>query len=70
MNNSLRLLEKRTVKGVLCFGGGPRLGSASGVVLNVLGKVVGLVRKLKMNADIVAFVNLDIVYQVRKDFTA
>ena len=63
----MRLLEKRTVKGVLCFGGGPRLGSASGVVLNVLGKVVGLVRKLKMNADIV---NLDIVYQVRKDFTA
>lgn len=28
-----------------------------------------LVRKLKINADIVVFVNLDAVYQVREDFT-
>lgn len=44
-------------------------GVLSGVDFNVLGNPAELVRKLEMNADIAVFVNLDMVYQVREDFT-
>ena len=39
--------------------GSARLGGVSGVDFNVLGNPAELVRKLKMNADIAVFVNLD-----------
>ncbi len=45
-----------------------RLGGVSGVDFNVLGNPAELVRKLKMNADIAVFVNLDIVYQFNQNF--
>ena len=44
--------------------GSARLGGVSGVDFNVLGNPVELVRKLKVNADIAVFVNLDMVYQL------
>ena len=45
-----------------------RLGGVDGVDFNVLGNPAELVRKLKMNADITVFVNLDMVYQFNQDF--
>ncbi len=45
-----------------------RLGGVSGIDFNVLGNPAELVRKLKMNADIAVFVNLDMVYQFNQDF--
>ena len=45
-----------------------RLGGVDGVDFNVLGNPAELVRKLKMNADIAVFVNLDMVYQFNQDF--
>ena len=45
-----------------------RLGGVSGVDFNILGNPAELVRKLKMNADIAVFVNLDIVYQFNQNF--
>ena len=41
--------------------GSARLGGVSGIDFNVLGNPAELVRKLKMNADIAVFVNLDSV---------
>ena len=41
-----------------------RLGGVSGVDFNILGNPAELVRKLKVNADIAVFVNLDMVYQL------
>ena len=49
--------------------GAARQSGVSGVDFNVLSNPAELVRKLKMNADIAVFVNLDMVYQVREDFT-
>ena len=46
-----------------------RLGGIGGIDFNVLGNPAELVRKLKVNADIAVFINLDMVYQVREDFT-
>ena len=40
--------------------GSARLGGVGGVDFNVFGNPAELVRKLKMNADIAVFVNLDI----------
>lgn len=45
-----------------------RLGGVSGVAFNVLGNPAELVRKLKVNADIAVFVNLDMVYQLNQNF--
>lgn len=45
-----------------------RLGGVSGVDFNVLGNPAELVRKLKLDADVAVFVNLDMVYQLNKDF--
>ena len=49
--------------------GSARLGGVSGIDFNVLGNPAELVRKLKMNADIAIFVNIDMVYQFNQDFT-
>ena len=49
--------------------GSARLGGIGGVDFNVLGNLAELVRKFEVNADIAVFVNLDVVYQVREDFT-
>ena len=46
--------------------GSARLG---GIDFNVLGNPAKLVHKLKMNADIAVFINLDMVYQVNQNFT-
>ena len=48
--------------------GSARLGGVSGIDFNVLGNPAELVRKLKMNADIAVFVNLDMVYQFNQNF--
>ena len=48
--------------------GSARLGGVSGIDFNVLGNPAELVRKLKMNANIAVFVNLDMVYQFNQDF--
>lgn len=48
--------------------GSARLGGVSGVDFNVLGNLAELVRKLKLDADVAVFVNLDMVYQLNKNF--
>ena len=48
--------------------GSARLCGVSGVDFNVLGNLAELVRKLKVNADIAVFVNLDMVYQFNQNF--
>ena len=49
--------------------GSARLGGVSGVDFNVFGNPAELVRKLEMYANIAVFVDLDVVYQVRENFT-
>ena len=46
-----------------------RLGGVSSVDFNILGNLAELICKLKMNADIAVFINLDMVYQVNQNFT-
>ena len=48
--------------------GSARLGGVGGVDFNVLVNPAELVRKLKVNADIAVFVNLDMVYQLNQNF--
>ncbi len=45
-----------------------RLGGIGGVDFNVFGNLAELVRKLKLDADIAIFVNLDVVYQLNQNF--
>lgn len=65
----LRFIRKtHCQKDFMLWRGSARLGGVSGVDFNVLGNPAELVRKLKMNADIAVFVNLDMVYQFNQDF--
>ncbi len=65
----LRFIRKtHCQKDFMLWRGSARLGGVSGVDFNVLGNPAELVRKLKMNADIAVFVNLDMVYQFNQNF--
>ncbi len=65
----LRFIRKtHCQRDFMLWRGSARLGGVSGIDFNVLGNPAELVRKLKMNADIAVFVNLDMVYQFNQDF--
>ena len=65
----LRFIRKtHCQKDFMLWRGSARLGGVSGVDFNVLGNLAELVRKLKVNADIAVFVNLDMVYQLNQNF--
>ncbi len=65
----LRFIRKtHCQKDFMLWRGSARLGGVSGVDFNVLGNLAELVRKLKVNADIAVFVNLDMVYQFNQNF--
>ncbi len=67
----LRFIRKtHCQKDFMLWRGSARLGGVGGVDFNVLGNPAELVRKLKMNADIAVFVNLDMVYQFNQDFAS
>ena len=65
----LRFIRKtHCQKDFMLWRGSARLGGVSGIGFNILGNPAELVRKLKMNADIAVFVNLDMVYQFDQNF--
>ncbi len=69
LNMELTFIRKtHCQKDFMLWRGSARLGGVSGVDFNVLGNLAELVRKLKVNADIAVFVNLDMVYQLNQNF--